>query len=261
MDLWSLPPNLSTYGGTIDTMYRVILVITGIAFVLVEAGILWFLFRYRARDGQRATYTHGSDRLEVSWTVFTAAVVVFLGIWGGDVWAEIKGEEAFPEDAVELSVSAKQFEWNVTYPGADEVLGTDDDFTMRNDLRVPVDEPVVVNLTAEDVIHSFFLPYLRVKQDVVPGMTTRTWFVATDTAHIQLACAELCGLGHYRMRADVEIVPGEEFRRWLRERSAATAGNRGSDAGGQSAAAGSGLDVEGDPNASAAADDSEMEGT
>jgi cytochrome c oxidase subunit 2 len=109
----------------------------------------------------------------------------------------------------------------VTYPGADRVLGNDDDFTVRNRFEFPVNEPVIVRLQSEDVIHSFFIPELRVKQDAVPGMTIPIWFEATGTGEFQIACAELCGLGHYRMRARVIIHESDSFDQWYSEKTGA----------------------------------------
>lgn len=211
---WSLPPNYSTQGGDIDTLFWIILVITGIAFVLVEAGIVWFMFRYRRREGRRAHYTHGSKKLEVIWTAVPALVLLFLGIYSGQIWASIRSPDSFPGEALTLGVTAKQFEWNVTYPGADRVLGNGDDFTIRNQFHIPVDEPVIVRLQSEDVIHSFFVPELRVKQDAVPGMTVPIWFQATRAGEYEIGCAELCGLGHYRMRASVTVHEAAAYEEW-----------------------------------------------
>ena len=217
---WSLPPNLSVQGQGVDDMYYLILVITGIAFVLVELGIIWFVVRYRHREGRRALYHHGSDRLELVWTAIPALVMVFLGVYSGQIWAEIKDRDAVPDDAVTIGVSAKQFEWIVTHPGPDGRLDTDDDVEERNRLHVPVDRPVVVQLTSEDVIHSFFVPELRVKQDALPGQTIPVWFTATEPGELVLGCAELCGLGHYRMRARVTVHEPGGFEAWQAERAA-----------------------------------------
>lgn len=216
---WILPANLSAQGGAIDTLYYVILVLTGVAFVLVEAGILWFLWRYRRGRGEGALYHHGSNRMEIFWTTVPAIVFVVLAFYSGRVWAELKGPGGVPDDAMVLTAEASQFEWNFTYPGSDGELGTDDDFTVRNHLHVPADRPVRVRLSSEDVIHSFFIPALRVKQDVVPGMETSVWFEAREPASLELACAELCGLGHYRMRAQVTVYDPAEYREWTDERS------------------------------------------
>jgi cytochrome c oxidase subunit 2 len=122
-----------------------------------------------------------------------------------------------------LGFVGKQFEWNATYPGADGQLGTGDDFSTRNQLHVPVDQPVVVRLGTEDVIHSFFVPSLRVKQDALPGKTINVWFEAMVPGRFEIACAELCGLGHYRMRAFITVHTADEYARWVQEQTAAAA--------------------------------------
>ncbi len=218
---WALPPNYSTQGETIDLLFWIILVITGIAFVLVEFGIIWFIFKYRRREGRKAHYTHGSQRLEVIWTAVPAVVILVLGVYSGRVWASIKSPDSFPQGALTVGVMAKQFEWNVTYPGVDRVLRTDDDFTVRNQFHFPAGEPIVVELESEDVLHSFFIPELRVKQDAVPGMMIPIWFDATEPGEFQIGCAELCGSGHYRMRASVTVHTPEDFRAWYTEQTAA----------------------------------------
>jgi len=218
---WILPKGASTFAGDIDFIYYLILVITGIAFVVVEVGILWFVIRYRARPGRRARYTHGSLRAEVIWTAIPAVTVVALGIMSGGVWNDIKGRNSVPPDALPYRVTARQFEWNVTHPGPDGALDTGDDFTIRNQLHVPVNRPVVIHLGSEDVIHSFFVPAFRVKQDAVPGMHIRVWFEATEVGGFELACAELCGLGHYRMGAMVTVHDGGEFAEWTQNQAAA----------------------------------------
>lgn len=241
MDL-TLPLNLSTQGAAVDNLYYIILVMTGIAFVVVEAGIIWFVFRYRNRE---ADYTHGSNTAEIIWTVVPALTMVWLGIHSGQIWAELKGDAGRPDpaEAFHLEVTARQFEWMVTYPGADRELGNGDDFTLRNNLRFPTGTPVLIRLHSEDVIHSFFLPFLRVKQDAVPGMTNHVWFEATEPAEVQLACAELCGLGHYRMHASVTIHEPDEFRRWYAEQTGereAAAGSADEDVASASAGGASG---------------------
>ena len=208
---WWLPPAASTFAGDIDFMFTLILVITGIALVLVEAGLIWFVIRYRGRPGRRAFYTHGSATAEVVWSAVPAVTVVILGIMSNGLWTKIKGRESVPPNAYPIGVHAKQFEWRITYPGPDGRLGTDDDFTVRNQLHLPVGRPVVTHLTAEDVIHSFFVPEFRVKQDAVPGMNINVWFQATKADSLELGCAELCGMGHYRMRARVWVWPAEKY--------------------------------------------------
>jgi cytochrome c oxidase subunit 2 len=220
---WFLPPGASTFVGEIDWLYDTILVITGIAFVLVEATLVWFLVKYRARPGRRAHYTHGNVKAEIIWTSVTAVVVVWIGLASSGGWHRIKGYDSAPQGSLPLSILAKQFEWHVTYPGPDGKIGGADDFTVRSQLHVPVNRPVVATLQAEDVIHSFFVPQFRIKQDAVPGMHIRVWFQPTQVGTFELGCAELCGLGHYRMRAVVTVHTQEDYDRWMAAKGAVAA--------------------------------------
>jgi cytochrome c oxidase subunit 2 len=217
---WWLPDAGSTFAGPIDTMFTVILILTGIALIIVEVGVVTFMIRYRARPGRKAFYTHGSTRAEVIWTAIPAVTMVALGLVSNHYWVLMKDKKSIPANAIHFGVHAKQFEWQVTYAGADGKLGTGDDFTVRNQLHIPVNQPVAVELSAEDVIHSFFVPEFRVKQDAVPGMHITAWFQATKTGEFEIGCAELCGMGHYKMRARVFVHTPEEFNAWLTQQAA-----------------------------------------
>jgi len=215
-----MPESASTFGAGIDSIYYIILWITGAIFVLVETALIVFIIRYRHREGRVAVHTHGSKKAEIVWTVIPFILVLFIVYASNDIWLQVKRadqEGAAPADALRLRVVAKQFEWNVTYPGPDEELDTSDDFVKRNQLHVPIGRAVRIDLGSEDVIHSFFLPDFRVKQDAVPGMTIPVWFEATRTGEFPLACAELCGLGHYRMRASLTVHEADDFDRWQSE--------------------------------------------
>jgi cytochrome c oxidase subunit II len=213
---WGFPENVSTFGDKIDDTYGMIFYATALMFVIVQGALVYFAIRYRHRPGRRAKPIHGNTRLEIVWTAATAVGVLLLAATSVNVWLDIKRAERFPANAMPLAVHAKQFEWTVTYPGNDGRLGTPDDFTRRNQLHIPVGRPVRVTLTAEEVIHSFFLPQFRVKQDAVPGMSIPVWFEATRTGQFVLGCAELCGLGHYRMRGSVTVHSAQEFEAWQR---------------------------------------------
>lgn len=216
LPLWmKLPENVSSYGGQIDGLFRLILWITGVIFVAVEALLLFFLFRYRHREGRIPRYTHGSNRLEVIWTIVPAVICVILALLSRRSWADIK--QTLPKQAMNIEITAEQFAWNIRYPGPDGRLETADDIVTLNQLHFPVGRAVIVTLHSKDVIHSFFLPEFRVKQDAVPGMTTRIWFQATRVGHWEIACAELCGLGHFRMKGFVTVETPDEFDRWLSE--------------------------------------------
>lgn len=218
---WWLPPRGSTYAGELDNLFYIILGVTGVIFLLVEAALVYFIFKYRSRAGRKAQYIEGSTRVEIVWTVIPAIIVLVLAFLNTDLWSRIKDPDRFPTPSVRLAVEAKQFEWNVTYPGPDGELGTGDDFTKRNQLHVPVHQTVLITLTARDVIHSFFVPEFRIKQDAVPGMEIPVWFEATTPGEFELACAELCGLGHYRMRATVTVHTPEDYGRWMEAESGA----------------------------------------
>lgn len=217
---WWLPPAASTFAGPIDALFLAILIITGIALVVVEVGLVVFIVRYRARPGRKAFYTHGSTRAEVIWTAIPAVTMVALGLISNHYWVRMKDKKSVPPNAVQVGVHGKQFEWQVTYGGPDGALGTADDFTIRNQLHIVVNQPVAVRLTAEDVIHSFFVPEFRVKQDAVPGMNIIAWFEPTKTGEYEIGCAELCGMGHYKMRGRVFVHTPEEFNAWMAQQAA-----------------------------------------
>lgn len=216
-----LPEQASTYAPQIDDMFHLIMWITGVVFVIVEAMLLIFLWKYRHREGRVATYTHGNNRLEVIWTIIPALICVTLALLSRRMWEEIK--EHMPQDAIHVQVTGEQFAWNFRYPGADGKFNTPDDLVTLNQLHFPVGKPVIVELTSKDVIHSFFLPEFRVKQDAVPGMKTHIWFEGTKVGHWEIACAELCGLGHYRMKGFVTVDTPEDYQKWMVEQAASQA--------------------------------------
>ena len=219
---WVMPDNtVSTFGPTLDNLWLIILWVTGIIFVVTEITLLVFMVKYRHKEGRKAEYIHGSNNAEIVWTTVTFVIVMALAFYSKGLWDEIRDPNLIPADAYEIQMLATQFEWNANYAGADGLFDTADDFISRNVLHIPVDRPVVVQLMAQDVIHSFFLPEFRVKQDAVPGMITPVWFEATRTGEFTLACAELCGLGHYTMSGTVIVHSQADFQDWLAQQQAA----------------------------------------
>ena len=209
--------------------------ITGIAFVAVESLLVIFLVRYRQRPGRRAAYTHGNSLIEIIWTVIPALILVWLAFFNQRIWAQVRGTP--PPADLEVEITGEQFAWNIRYPGTDGTFGrTDralvdqvtnpigldrsdpkaaDDVVTLNQLHLPIDQTVLIYLKSKDVIHSFFVPQFRFKQDAVPGITGRVWVRPVKTGQMEIACAELCGLGHYRMRGFLTIEPAETFTTWL----------------------------------------------
>ncbi|OGP30245.1 MAG: cytochrome c oxidase subunit II [Deltaproteobacteria bacterium GWA2_57_13] len=210
-----LPENVSTFGEEIDYLFYVIYYITGAVFILVTVLMLLFLILYRRREGRRARYSHGNTALEITWTVIPAVILVVLAFMSASTWGKVK-RHAPPSD-FQVQVTAKQFNWEIVYPGPDRKFGTEDDFQTENDIHVPVNKVVHVVLKSKDVIHSFFLPNLRLKQDAVPGRDILVWFEATKPGKYELPCAELCGFGHSGMRGWLYVDTPEQFEKWVKE--------------------------------------------
>ena len=210
-----LPENVSTFGGEIDSLFYLIYYITGAVFILVTVLMILFLILYRRREGRRAIYSHGNTALEITWTVIPAIILLVLSFMSVSSWGRIKAH-APPAD-VQVQVTAKQFNWEILYPGPDGKFGTADDHQVDNDLHVPVNKVVHVILKSKDVIHSFFLPNLRLKQDSLPGRDILVWFEATKPGKYELPCAELCGFGHSGMRGWLYVHAPDEYQKWLKE--------------------------------------------
>ncbi len=216
-----LPEDVSTFGHEIDSLFYLIYYITAATFILVTVLMVVFLIMYRHREGRPAIYSHGNTTLEIVWTIIPAAILIVLSFMSVSTWAKVKRHA--PESDFELQVTAKQFNWEVVYPGADRQFGTPDDMKFDNDLHVPVHKVVRVYLGSRDVIHSFFLPNLRLKQDAVPGRTILVWFEATKPGKYELPCAELCGFGHSGMKGWLYVHTPEEYAKWAAENLAAKA--------------------------------------
>jgi cytochrome c oxidase subunit 2 len=214
-----LPENVSTFGEGVDNLFVLIYWITSIVFLAVMATLITFIIKYRFKEGRKAEYIEGSTRLEITWTVATTVIVFGLAMLSLPQWNKIKFPSQFPSnpDDVVVQVSAKQFNWDMTYPGPDGELGTTDDLELENDLHVPVNKVVHVQLTSQDVIHSFFVPQMRLKQDALPGRVINLWFEATKPGTYEIPCAELCGFGHSGMLGYLTVHTDEDYAEWIRE--------------------------------------------
>ncbi len=208
-----LPPNVSTYGGEIDKFFYVIYYITTAVFFLVAGAMIYFIFKYRHKEGRKARYYHGNVTLEYIWTSATFIAMIVLALVSKPVWSKIK-QHVPPTDIV-VQVTGKQFNWEMLYPGPDKTFGTSDDYQVDNLLHVPVNTVVEVRLKSKDVIHSFFVPQVRLKQDAVPGREIRAWFEVTQTGKYEIPCAELCGFGHSGMLGHLLVHTPEEYDAWV----------------------------------------------
>lgn len=218
---------VSTFGREIDSLYLIILGITGIVFIGTQVLLVWVSFRFvdqkdeAGKPVRPAQYFHGSQRLEVIWTIIPAAILVFIALYQMGTWASIKFRSSAPKVPPVAEITGRQFQWVMRYPGPDGKLNTRDDLFTVNDLHFVKNRTALIYLKSSDVIHSFFLPQMRIKQDAVPGLTIPVWFDADTAGKYDLACAELCGWGHYKMRANVTVhETDEEFQKWLNDKLA-----------------------------------------
>lgn len=254
-ELLGLPLLASEHGDKVDQIIGYVHILMAILFIGWSTFFVYVVIRFRASRNPTASY-HGvtskaSTKLEVAVAVAEVWLLVGLSI---PFWAsEIDSTPPPESNPLEVRVVAQQFAWNVHYPGPDGIFGVTtvkhvdeetnplgldpndpygaDDITTINQLYLPVNRRVVVNVSTKDVIHSFGLPEFRVKQDTIPGMSIPVSFVPTMTTaemreiqgdekrNFEIACAQLCGLGHYRMRGFVTVLPEEEFEGWLEEQA------------------------------------------
>ena len=214
-----LPENVSTYGADVDAVIALIWYNTVVWFVLTFGAIGFCLVRYRRRAGRPAAYVRGERLGEAMWVLVPVAVVLVIDLWldfsGAPVWAKVKIER--PQTDLTIQVTGKQFAWEVVYPGPDGKFGTADDRQLLDEVHVPAGKPVRIVLKAKDVIHSFFLPNFRLKQDMVPGRAIEGWFEATKPGKYELPCAELCGFGHSGMKGWLYVHTPAEYAAWVDE--------------------------------------------
>ena len=206
---------VSTFGREIDSLFVIILWITGIVFIGTQIALVWVSYKYVDGPGRVANYFHGSQRLEVVWTIIPAAILVFIALYQMGTWANIKFPSAMPKVQPLAEITARQFQWVMRYPGPDGKLHTNDDLHLVSDLHFVKGKKELIYLRSSDVLHSFFLPEMRVKQDAVPGLTIPVWFDCDRAGTYELVCAELCGWGHYKMRGNVTVHETQlEFDEW-----------------------------------------------
>ncbi len=231
------PIQASTHAAEVDQMTVLVHWLMLVLFVGWGFFFIFVLFRFRKGANPKASYTgaHGkfAKSTEVAVAIIEIALLVFYAI---PAWAT--RVKAFPaeSEAVVVRVVAHQFAWEIQYPGpdgkfgrtdpklvgSDNLIGIDrrdpdakDDIVTSNQLMLPVNRSVLVHLSSQDVIHSFGLYEMRVKQDAIPGMSIPVWFIPNRVGEYEIACSQLCGLGHYRMRGFVSIQSGANFQKWF----------------------------------------------
>ena len=232
-----LPVQASTHAAEIDQMTSLVHWLMAILFIGWGAFFIYVLVRFRKSANPTASYAGAKGKISKGLEVAVAVIeVVLLVFYAIPAWA--KRVKAFPteNEALVVRVIAHQFAWEIHYPGpdgkfgrtdeslvaADNLIGIDrrdpdakDDVVTSNQLNLPVDRPVLVHLTSQDVIHSFGLYEMRVKQDAVPGLSMPVWFIPNRVGDYEITCSQLCGLGHFRMRGFVTIQSQADFKKWF----------------------------------------------
>ena len=219
---------------SIDTLYKLILAIATVVFVGVEGALIWSLIRFKARKGAVAAQVHGNTRLEIGWTVGAAAILIFLVVFTFIKLPDIKNpaptgpnglqtaneaiyastDQPAPPDGkgLTIKVDGQQYVWRYQYPGPEKVFA-------YTEMVVPEDTTVILDITADDVQHSWWIPKLGGKMDALPGYVNHTWFKARRGLYTG-QCAELCGRNHANMLATVRVVTAEEYQQWYDDQAA-----------------------------------------
>lgn len=236
---YHLVPDLSAHGPAIDNLIKVLHVFMVTLFVSWGIFLLYCLIKYRRRPGHKASYESNKSKLPKYAEIAVVGFEVFLLVGlSFPVWSKYKKDFPAEKDALVVRVVGQQFVWNIHYPGPDgkfgrsdpklasgsNSLGIDDkdpaswdDVVSLNQFHLPVNKPVISHITSMDVIHSFGVPVLRVKQDAVPGMEVPIWFKAIQTGTFDIVCSQLCGVGHSLMKGIVTVDTPESFQKWFDE--------------------------------------------
>lgn len=199
-----LPERASTVAPEVDWLFYFVLWASTVIFAGVVVAMLYFAWRYRRKDPEeRPELVKENKLLEISWIVIPAILVLLVFTWGFRSYINLN---VSPPDAYEITVRGRQWVWDFEYPNGAQVTG---------ELHVPVNRPVRLRMSSEDVIHSFFVPAFRTKMDVLPNRYTTLWFEATDTGTYQIFCTEYCGTQHAGMLGEVVVHEEGEFQEWL----------------------------------------------
>ena len=199
--LW--PEQASTLAPHVDALYIFLLIVTGMMTLLIFACLVYFAARFRYRPGVRAEQIEGSTPLEITWSTIPFLIFMVIFAWGASVYFK---ERTPPSDAAEVYVVAKQWMWKVEHAEGQREI---------NELHVPVGRDVKLIMTSQDVIHSFYIPAFRIKQDVLPGRYTVEWFRATKPGVYHLFCAEYCGTQHSGMVGDIVVQEPALYEAWM----------------------------------------------
>jgi cytochrome c oxidase subunit 2 len=199
-----MPDHASTAASKVDALFLFLTAVSVFFGLLIAGLVVYFFIRYRRRSNDETPpHIHGSTLLEITWSVVPLIIVMVVFFWSAQVFFSV---HRMPVNAMEVSVVGKRWMWKLQHMTGQREI---------NELHVPVGTPVKLTLTSEDVIHSFFVPAFRIKQDAVPGRYTSIWFQATKAGRYHLFCAEYCGTQHSGMIGSVVVLEPHEFQAWL----------------------------------------------
>ena len=197
------PDQASSFASQTDALYLFLIAVTTFFTLLIFAMIVILAIKYRRKPGRKPQPVHTSHALELTWTVIPLALTMVMFFWSSGLYVHMQRP---PDDAMQINVVAKQWMWKIQHPtGRREI----------NELHVPLNRPIKMIMTSQDVIHSFFLPAFRVKQDVLPGRYTSEWFTPTKVGEYHLFCAEYCGTQHSGMIGKVVVMEPTDYQAWL----------------------------------------------
>ena len=221
LDFFSfLPERASESASDVDMIFNVITYLGAIGFFGLMAVMVFFVFKYaRKTEQDKTAYIPEGHILEAIWTIIPAIIFISIAGWG---WYVYHGMRQFPTTGEEFYVTGKQWSWSFAISKNDKTLN------MVDEITVPVHTPIILNLTSQDVIHSFYLPAFRIKKDAVPGMRTKLWFEADRVGTFRIYCAEFCGSAHSKMAGYIHVVEAPEYDAWIKSQLEKTASTSGS---------------------------------
>jgi cytochrome c oxidase subunit 2 len=195
---------------TTDNAFLLIIGISMFFLIGITGLIIWFIYRYNQKRHPVAEQIHGSNTLEIIWTVIPLILVMIMFFYG---WAGYSPASKAPKDSMQIRAVARMWSWSFEY----------DNGVKTDTLYIPKDKPVILDLISKDVVHSLYIPSFRIKEDMVPGRTNRMWFIGQRTGNYEMFCAEYCGLSHSYMFTEVKVLEPEKFEEWMASRSDTTA--------------------------------------
>jgi cytochrome c oxidase subunit 2 len=211
-------PALSSFAGNIDDVIGWVTVLVGFWFVVTELALFYFILKYRKKNAPKASYITGEEKELKRWITGPHAVVlvfdVFIVVIGVKVWLNVK-QTLPPEPVPHIRVVAQQWAWSFVHPGPDAQLGTADDIKTVDDLHIQANQKYVWELESRDVLHSFSIPAMRLKQDAVPGRVIKGWLDANAAGTYDIQCAEICGIGHGLMPGKIHVEDAAQHTAWM----------------------------------------------